>query len=314
MMRNTLAIITVMLSALILHPVYSYAKTPQADFSALQKNGQSTVIEIINPVTIKLDDGQIIALTGLDYPDLDFHTPGDLAVTAQKILEDFLIKEKVTIYQTKKSSQGRVNRMGHTLAHLARTHNSSMNKEPEQIWVQDLMLSLGLARVRTTAYNREMATQMLALENKAREEKAGLWKMEEYAILTPEKTKQHIGSYQIVEGTVQGVTMYKNKTYINFGHNWKTDFTLGITGTNARKFRKEGIEPRNWNGAYLRVHGWIESFNGPYIELDHPERVEVLSSGKVPETEEKAEKKRETETKKKSSLKSKGTALPAYNQ
>ncbi|MCK5375121.1 MAG: thermonuclease family protein [Alphaproteobacteria bacterium] len=283
----------------------------EGDFSDMHKSGTSTVSEVINPMTIMLEDKRIITLAGLDFPDLDFYNPGDLSVTAQKVLDDFLTGEKVAVYQTSKSDQGRINRMGYHIAHLVRINDGALkgnqNKKGKDVWVQGLMLSLGLARVRTTKYNRDMAAQMLALEDIARKQKDGLWNMSDYILLTPEQAKAHIGSYQLIEGVVKGITMHKNKTYINFGHNWRKDFTLGISGSNARTFRREHIEPREWNGATMRVRGWIESFNGPYIELDHPERVEILSSTQPI-------KSKSSEENENTPITQKGTALPAYNQ
>ncbi len=241
---------------------------PHGDFELMRQTGGGTVSEVVNPLTVKLEDGRLVDLAGLDYPDLDFYDPGDLAVTAQEILNDFLKGQKVTIYQTATTAKGRVNRMNHHIAHLVR------NKDG--VWVQGMLLSLGVARVRTTKYNPEMATQMLALENKARQEKAGLWAMEKYAILTPEQAKEHIGSYQVVEGVVNSVSMHRNKLYLNFGHNWKDDFTIGISAFDERDFKQHKFEPRRWSGKKIRVRGWVESYNGPYIEIDHPERVETL--------------------------------------
>ncbi|MFP4097776.1 MAG: thermonuclease family protein [Alphaproteobacteria bacterium] len=287
---------------------------PGADFSAMHNAGTSIVSEVINPMTIKLEDGRTITLSGLDYPDLDFYNPGELAITAQKVLEDFLKGKHVTIYQTPQADQGRINRMGHHIAHLSRHERNTLkgnadnsNVKNKDTWVQGLILSLGLARVRTTKYNREMAAQLLQLEQQARTDKSGLWAMEKYAPLTPEQAKNHIGRYQIIEGQVQNIGMHKNKIYINFGNNWRDDFTLGISGTNARTFRRENINPLNWNNARLRVRGWIESYNGPYIEIDHPERIEILSPIKK-------EKDTPTPSKTDKSFTKDGSSLPAYNK
>ncbi len=230
--------------------------------------GVAKVSEVVNPITVKLEDGRFIHLAGLDFPDLDFYESGDLAVTTQKILEDFLKNKKVVIYQTKSKDKGRVNRMGHKIAHLVRIDNN--------VWTQGLLLSLGVARVRTTQYNPEMAAQMLSLENQARINKSGLWNMDEHKILTPEQAQDHIGSYQIIEGKVQNASLRKNKLYLNFGNNWRDDFTVAISAFNLKKFIRKKIDPKSWNGKLIRVRGWIRSYNGAYIEIDHPERFEAL--------------------------------------
>jgi len=241
---------------------------PKGDFVSMRKTGLATVTEVVNPITVKLEDGRFIHLAGLDFPDLDYYDPGDLSVTAQEILDDFLKGRKVIIYQTKSAKKGRVNRMNHQIAHLVRAKDKT--------WTQGLMISLGVARVRTTNHNPEMASQMLKLENKARTDKAGLWGLNRFPILSPQNAHEKIGSYQIVEGTINSVSMHKNKVYLNFGNNWRDDFTVGISSTARRAFNKQKMEPRRWSGKRIRVRGWVESYNGPFIDIDHIERIELL--------------------------------------
>ncbi len=276
---------------------------PHGDFESMRKTGIAKVIDIISPLSVKLKDGRIIHLTGLDYPDLDYYNPGDYAITAQKLLEDFLKNQKVIIYQTKTKKKGRINRMGHHIAHLVRAD--------DQVWTQGLLLSLGVARVRTTKYNPEMAEQMLALEEKARQEKSGLWAIDKFSVLSPDNVKSKIGSYQIVEGVVKNITMYKNKIYLNFGVNWKEDFTIGISAFDLRSFKEKDINPRKLKGKRIRVRGWIESYNGPYIYIDHAGRIEALFDNKKP-LDHKTPQTKTTSTLKGSALPN-SPALPTHN-
>ncbi len=248
---------------------------PHGNFESMRKIGFAKVVDIISPLSVKLEDERIIYLAGLDYPDLDYYDPGDYAVTAQKLLEDFLKGQKVVIYQTKSKEKGRMNRMGHHIAHLVRAK--------DQVWTQGLLLSLGVARVRTTKYNPEMSEQMLALEDKARQEKSGLWAVDKFSVLSPEQAKSKIGSYQIVEGVVRNISMHKNKLYLNFGFDWREDFTVGISAFDLRSFKEKNINPRKLKGKRIRVRGWIESYNGAFIDIDHAGRIEALFDHKSTE-------------------------------
>ncbi len=250
------------------------SKFPAADFSSLTDTGNAKVKDVIDPLTIELTDGRLINLTGLDFPDFDPYEPGPLSVTAIKILKDFLVGRDITLYQTKNSKKGRVNRMGHLIAHIERRE--------DQAWVQGTMIYLGLARVRTTKSNPEMAQQMYNLEKIARREKAGLWAITAYQVIPPDMAKLLIGSFGIVEGKVVSVSLKKNTLYLNFGNNWRKDFTVSISGKNRRSFTRAHIDPRKWNGSIIRVRGWIGSFNGSLIEVDHPEAIEasITSEGK----------------------------------
>lgn len=280
---------------------------PSGNFEDLRRTGKAKVIEAVSPLTVKLDDGRFIHLAGLDFPDLDYYDPGDLSVTAVKILNDFLKGKAVIIYQTRSPNQGRVNRLGHEIAHLVR-----LDKD---VWVQGMILSLGLARVRTTKYNPEMAEQMLQLEQRARKKEDGLWGISEYPILNPKTAENYIGSYQIVEGAITKVARQKNTLYLNFGQNWRKDFTVSIKSSDLRGFLKSGTDPQSWGGKTIRVRGWIESWNGPHIKIDHPQRLETLGiteqtiSKKAPALGLPSTQKRPAKT----SLPDPDSALPRFN-
>lgn len=271
---------------------------PKSEFEGLRLTSTATVTEIVDPLTIRLHDGKTIRLISLDIPDLNFHDPGDLAVTAQKVLIDFLLNQDVKVYQTKSAKAGRKNRMGHDLAHIERKQDGT--------WIQGMLLSLGLARVRTQENNTELNEQMIALEQKARNSNQGLWSIGEYKLLSPENASEKIGSYQVIEGIVRKVGSNKNTLYLNFGANWRDDFTVSIDGTVMRKLTRSGLNPREWSGQKVRVRGWIESYNGPHIKLDHPERLEYLSSQKSNEAANPTKKIIPQKTKP-------GSALPALN-
>lgn len=253
----------------------------QTDFSELIETGTGRVVKVINPLTVELEDGRKIYLSGLDFPDLDYYAPGELAVTAQKIMADMLEGKDVTLYQTKSGDRGRTNRMGDHLAHLQRKEGS--------LWVQGTLLSLGLARVRTTADTPEMASQMYSIESQARLEKLGLWSIVAFQISTPDDAEKFIGTYHVVEGQILGATMKKNRLYLNFGKNWKNDFTVSISASDRRIFQNQGHNPQDWMGSKVRVRGWLGSYNGAYMEIDHPERFELLEDSPADEvaTEDK---------------------------
>ena len=85
---------------------------------------------------------------------------------------------------------------------------------------------------------------------------------------------QFVDSVQIVEGIVTSTADVRGQIYLNFGADYKTDFTIAIARKYRRKF--EAIDPLSLEGARVRVRGWIELYNGPMIWIDHPERLEVL--------------------------------------
>ncbi len=241
---------------------------PKGEYSDLSLRGTGIVTQVIDQQRLSLHDGRIIYLTGLNFPNYHPYDPSELSLTALKVLRDMLIGQQVNIYQTKKKKIGRTNRMGHYLAHIER--------KSDHAWIQGTLLSLGLANVRTTKRNPEMAAQMYALEQSARKNKSGVWANVQTDIHTPEGAKNYINSFGIIEGIITKVAMRNNQIYLNFGQDWRDDFTVMIKSGDKRSFNKAGIDPLQWNGHVVRVRGWIESYNGPMIAIDHPERIEIL--------------------------------------
>tara|TARA_B100001989_G_scaffold251376_1_gene230459 strand:+ start:1203 stop:2150 length:948 start_codon:yes stop_codon:yes gene_type:complete len=255
---------------LLLIPLHAHAQNSipdQPDFKTMAKAESGAVEKVIDPLTLQLRDGRILFLSGLDFPDLDYYEPGPLSVMALKILRDMLEGQKVLIYQAKQD-EGRINRMGHHVAHVV-----VYNKD---LWVQGVLLRLGLARVRTTASNYDLAEHMYLYENQARAEKSGLWKVRAYDILSPDNAHLFTGGFAIVEGTILKIGNRQGQLYLNFGHNWRKDFTVAIPREHKKTFIQAGLNPQNLGGQKIRVRGWLRSYNGPYIEIDHPECLEFI--------------------------------------
>ena len=143
-------------------------------------------------------------------------------------------------------------------------------------WIQGEMLKRGMARVYTFPDNRKLAAEMLALEGEARAAKAGIWADPYYAIRTPEEAARDIGTFQLVEGLVTNAATVRSRTYLNFGADWRTDFTIVIRASARKMLAKSGIDITSLKGRRVRIRGWIDSYNGPMIELTHPEQIEVL--------------------------------------
>ena len=67
----------------------------------------------------------------------------------------------------------------------------------------------------------------------------------------------------------------KRVTYVNFGKDWRTDFTIRIPGNVLREFAKRGVDVLDFHGSQV-IRGWIRRWNGPMIELTHIEQLERI--------------------------------------
>ena len=94
------------------------------------------------------------------------------------------------------------------------------------------------------------------------------------AIRGPEELVRDIGTFQIIEGTILQAADVRGTIYLNFGEDWRTDFTVSIRKRARKTFVNE--DPASWNGRKIRVRGWLKSRNGPMIEATHAEQIELL--------------------------------------
>jgi micrococcal nuclease len=237
----------------------------------LQPGGMAVIRGIVDGDTVTMEEaisGAIeIRLVGIQAPKLPLGRRGfrkwPLADAAKAFLARLTGDKQVRL------SHGgrRMDRHGRLLAHLYLEDGA---------WVQGKLLTAGLARVYSFGDNRARVNEMLALEHEARTARRGIWALDYYRILTPENSARHINTFQIVEGTVLDAADVRGRVYLNFGPNWRTDFTLSLAPRVARLFRREGIDPTAIEGKRIRVRGWLKSYNGPMITVTHPEQIEVL--------------------------------------
>jgi len=69
----------------------------------------------------------------------------------------------------------------------------------------------------------------------------------------------------------------RGRLYLNFGQDWRTDVTVSVRSAALRTFPPEAREAVHWQGRSVRVRGWVQRYNGPLIEADHPEAIELLA-------------------------------------
>lgn len=224
-------------------------------------DGDTVVLE--SPINGALE----VRLVGLQAPKLPLGRRGfqkwPLADQAKSALEKMVLDRKVTLlYGGRK-----MDRHGRILAHMERD---------DGLWVQGEMLRLGLARVYSFSDNRTGVGDLLTAERTARGKDRGIWANPFYRIRALSEAERHINSFQIVEGRIEDVAIVRGRGYLNFGANWRTDFTISIAPKSVRLFRKEGLNLEAMRGKTVRVRGWLKSFNGPMIEVTHPEQIEVI--------------------------------------
>ncbi len=235
--------------------------------AGLSDGGTASAVEIVDGDTIVLDDGRQVRLVGIQAPKLPLGRAGfkawPLAEKAKQALSVLTLGQRLTLAYGGR----RIDRHGRALAQLF---------DAEGGWIQGKLLSLGMARVYSFADNRALVPEMLARESEARVARRGIWAHPFYAVRTPEQAVRHIGGFELVEGRVREVAVVRGRVYLNFGDDWREDFTVTVSPKARRQFEAENIQPDDYRRRIVRARGWLKSFNGPMIEATHPEQIEVI--------------------------------------
>jgi micrococcal nuclease len=121
-----------------------------------------------------------------------------------------------------------------------------------------------------------MVEEMLVIEKRARANRLGIWAKTRFRVRNPHEPRRDIDTFQIVEGRVVSAAIIKGRAYLNFGPNWRTDFTFSISPRDRRRFERAGIDLAMLASRRVRGRGWVTLRNGPLIELTHPEQLEIL--------------------------------------
>lgn len=224
----------------------------------------SLVVEIIDGDTLILENKMEVRLVGLQSPKIALGRKGykewPLGYAAKEALSELTLNKKVTLYYGGR----KMDRYGRLLAHLFMEDGT---------WIQGEMLKRGMARVYSFADNRSIISDMLEIEKNALNEKRGIWNLDYYKIKPQEISGKYTNSFQIISGKIVEVATIRSNTYLNFGDDYKTDFTIVVPTKVKRMFEKKDINLSDLEDKNIFVRGWLKYYNGPSINLTHPEQL-----------------------------------------
>ena len=145
--------------------------------------------------------------------------------------------------------------------------------------VQERLLEQGLARVRPTGTPGDL-TRLFAAETRARSRRLGLWQQARYRVFAVHSGAAWRpwprGDFVLVEGRVIAVARVRERIFLNFGPDWRTDFTAVIDSPSAFK-RSGALESvLSAEGRVVRVRGRLTWWNGPSVGLAFPQQIEWL--------------------------------------
>ncbi len=225
------------------------------------------VAQVPNGKTLVLEDGRTIRLAALQTPNLaqddaEEHEP--LALIARDNLQrwvDATDGVRLELLSKERDRHGRVvavvyNRNGET--------------------AQTAQLADGYGWTYTFPDTRKLASDFLKAEREAEIARRGVWSHSAYSTLPHTQTEAHLGSFRLVEGTILTVADMQRNRFLNFGEDWKNDFTLMIEPEHDDNFDPAWV--KSLEGKRVRVRGWLFNRNGAMMALTHPEQIEVMDA------------------------------------
>lgn len=249
-----------------------------ADGCPLEPGPIVKAARVVDGDTLALDDGTEVRLIGALAPRPLFSAkPWRIEETAKAALEEMVAGRAIALGY----SGRRANRHGQRLAHVF------VLKDGKWIWAQGGLLARGLARVYGLPGAFGCAAELLARERIARNTRAGLWGLRAFGAVPAQSTAALLrlpGAFQVVSGEIRKVERVKKRLYINFGDDWREDFTAGASldaGALTPQWAEKLAALAGWR---VEVRGWIERRNGPFIEIWDPSQIEIIDRSSSPES------------------------------
>lgn len=232
-----------------------------------------TVARVLDGETVVLDDGLKLRLMGILTPRPE-DADADPALwvperEARSALESLTAGRAVAVAA---SARGR-DRYGRTVGHLVVVDGAL------PVWVQGYLVENGHARAAPPADGDPCASRLIVAELEARRTQRGLWRNAAYQVLDAERASEILmrrDTFQIVVGRVMKVAEVRGQVFLNFGSDWRDDFTIAVSAGVWNRLVQQGYDLRSLEGRAVEVRGWVERRNGPMVRLRQPEDLRLL--------------------------------------
>lgn len=209
------------------------------------------------PGTLMLADGRLVRLIGV-------------AAVAPDALQGLEAKEAVLYLGNPPE-----NRYGQILAHIVL---------PDGTWLQERLVQEGEAAAMPIYETRiEVLAPLVSAEIAARAAKAGMWARTKDVLVCADDAKRAFDRFAIVQGRVRKAANVRGTVYLNFGDDYRKDFTVKISAKTLKTLPEDIRRlPEGENlSAIIEARGYVFYSGGPMIEVASPAEISI-----VPENQE----------------------------
>jgi hypothetical protein len=168
----------------------------------------------------------------------------------------------------------RKDRYERLLIHLEHKKYGDMT---EHILQQGLGLYFDInSRLKPNQFTRYRLAELYAKHNKI-----GFWADGRLQQQSSNQYQGRLDGIGLVAGKITHAKMVGRSLRLNFGENWRQDFTIMLKPSALKhpdfKSMKSNIDfPANLIGKIIEARGWIRRYNGPYMEIISRHHIELL--------------------------------------
>lgn len=140
--------------------------------------------------------------------------------------------------------------------------------------VAEALLRAGLAHVYPLSGQEIGTARLLPLEEAARAARRGIWQLPELQPTDAAQAAAQYGHYALITGTVVQAAKMKTKIYLNFGADYRTDFTAVIDKRDWKNF--PSLDLLALTGKRVLLRGFLYTDYGPAMRLQNDGQISLL--------------------------------------
>ncbi len=217
-----------------------------------------SVEKVIDGDTIEIDGGERVRYIGVDAPELG----EPLYEEARDFQKKVVLGGHVRIEACKEEPK---DGYGRTLAFVQKGN----------VDVGEQLLRYGYARTLFIGRcGRDAARRYRKIEVGAFLVGLGVWSLQETRQVDHGDAGRYIGCLMSVTGEVANVHAGPKAYHLNFGKNYRTDFTAVLFRKDLSRLVEEGLHPvTGYEGRFVKVTGILKEYNGPQIIVESAEQL-----------------------------------------
>jgi micrococcal nuclease len=222
------------------------------------ENSVAQVKRVVDGDTLELVSGQMVRLLGIDTPERG----EPMADLATDMLKALVGTGSITLLSC--TERDRYGRLLSVIQSGGVNVNLSLVKEGVALPL--LIPPCGIP----------VAEDVLAVASEAARAGKGLYSGKAMRIVSHLAADTLIGERAMVQGKIVGLFKGPKAWHLNFGDDYRTDFTAVLFSNGRERYRELGVMPESLVGSEVLVIGKVKSYNGPEIIVNGPGQIIVL--------------------------------------